>query len=88
MGGMILAMISRVTLGHTGRQLNPPRAMVPAFVFILAGATLRVTVPVMWPEFTQWGIGLAGVLWVLAYGIFCLYYGPMLLAPRADGQPG
>jgi len=87
-GGMILAMISRVTLGHTGRQLNPPRAMVPAFIFILAGATLRVMVPALWPEYTQWGIGLAGVLWVLAYGVFCIYYGPMLTAPRVDGQPG
>jgi uncharacterized protein involved in response to NO len=88
MGGMILAMISRVTLGHTGRQLNPPRALIPAFIFILAGATLRVVVPALWPEYTQWGIGLAGVLWVLAYGIFCACYGPMLLAARVDGQPG
>jgi len=87
-GGMILAMISRVTLGHTGRSLQPPRAIVPAYVFILVGAVLRVVVPALWPAYTQWGIGLAGVLWVLAYGIFCIYYGPMLLAPRVDGQPG
>jgi len=87
-GGMILAMISRVTLGHTGRQLKPPRAIIPAFAFIVAGATVRVVVPALLPEYTLFGIGLAGVLWVLAYGIFCIYYGPMLLAARVDGQPG
>lgn len=87
-GGMILAMISRVTLGHTGRQLKPPRAIIPAFAFIVAGATVRVVVPALLPEYTLLAIGLAGALWVLAYGIFCVYYGPMLLAARVDGQPG
>ena len=87
-GGMILAMISRVTLGHTGRPLQPPRAMIPAYIFILSGAVLRVVVPAVWPQYSQWGIAIAGVLWVLAYGVFCVYYGPMLLAPRADGRPG
>ena len=88
MGGMILAMISRVTLGHTGRQLKPPGAIIPAFVFIVLGATVRVLTPALLPEYTQWGIGIAGALWVLAYGLFCTYYGPMLLAARVDGQPG
>jgi len=87
-GGMILAMISRVTLGHTGRPLQPPAAMVPAYIFILSGAVMRVVVPAVWPQYTPWGIALAGVFWMLAYGIFLIYYGPMLLAPRADGRPG
>jgi uncharacterized protein involved in response to NO len=87
-GGMILAMISRVTLGHTGRQLKPPRAMVPAYILILLAGAIRVLVPALLPAYAQWGIALAGVLWVLAYGIFCLNYEPMLLTPRVDGQPG
>ncbi|MBT4523021.1 MAG: NnrS family protein [Halieaceae bacterium] len=87
-GGMILAMISRVTLGHTGRPLNPPRAIVPAYICILTGAGLRVVVPTGWPEYSQWGVGIAGLLWVLAYGIYCVYYGPMLVTERADGRPG
>jgi uncharacterized protein involved in response to NO len=62
--------------------------MVPAYIFILGGALLRVVVPTAWPQYTHWGIALAGVFWVLAYGIFIIYYGPMLLAPRADGRPG
>ncbi|MCB1680113.1 MAG: NnrS family protein [Halioglobus sp.] len=87
-GGMILAMISRVTLGHTGRPLRPPRAMTAAYILILASAVVRVLVPAVLPALSQWGIGLAGLLWLAAYGIYCYYYGPMLLAPRIDGGPG
>ena len=87
-GGMILAMISRGTLGHTGRPLRPPRAMTAAYILILASAVVRVLVPAVLPALSQWGIGLAGLLWLAAYGIYCYYYGPMLLAPRIDGGPG
>ncbi|MCK5262653.1 MAG: NnrS family protein [Gammaproteobacteria bacterium] len=87
-GGMILAMISRVTLGHTGRPLNPHRLVSLAYVFILSAAIVRVVLPVWLPEFTQWGIGLAGVLWVGAYGIYIFFYAPMLVTTRADGNPG
>ena len=87
-GGMILAMISRVTLGHTGRPLNPHRLVSLAYVFILSAAITRVVLPAWLPEFSQWGIGLAGVLWVGAYGIYIFFYAPMLVTTRADGNPG
>ncbi|MDH5388760.1 MAG: NnrS family protein [Gammaproteobacteria bacterium] len=87
-GGMILAMISRVTLGHTGRPLNPHKLVPLAFGFILLAAVLRVVLPAWLPETSQWGIGLAGVLWVAAYGIYVFVYAPMLLTTRADGNPG
>jgi uncharacterized protein involved in response to NO len=87
-GGMILSMISRVTLGHTGRPLRPPRAMTGAYILILGSAAVRVLAPALLPAFAQWGIGLAGMLWLAAYGIFCFYYAPMLLAPRVDGGTG
>ena len=87
-GGMILAMISRVTLGHTGRPLNPHRLVSLAYVFILSAAITRVVLPAWLPEFSQWGIGLAGVLWVGAYGIYIFFYAPMLVTSRADGNPG
>lgn len=87
-GGMILAMISRVTLGHTGRPLNPHKLVPLAFGFILLAAVIRVVLPAWLPEVSQWGIGLAGVLWVAAYGIYVFVYAPMLLTTRADGNPG
>jgi len=87
-GGMILAMVSRVTLGHTGRQLNPPRLMILAYVFVFLATLVRVIVPVLLPEFTQWGVGIAGVLWVIAFSIYVYFYAPMLVRVRADGRPG
>jgi uncharacterized protein involved in response to NO len=88
MGGMILAMISRVTLGHTGRPLNPPRLLTLAYLLIFIAAIVRVVLPAWWPGLTPWGIGIAGVCWVLAYAIYVFFYAPMLLTPRADGRPG
>ncbi len=88
MGGMILAMISRVTLGHTGRPLQPPALIALAYLFVLAGALVRVILPNVIPEAAAWGIGIAGTLWVLGYGIYFYYYAPMLVTTRADGRPG
>jgi len=87
-GGMILAMISRVTLGHTGRQLTPPRLIITAYLFIFLATIIRVIVPVLLPEFTHWAIGLAGGLWVLAFSIYAYFYAPMLVSARVDGRPG
>jgi uncharacterized protein involved in response to NO len=88
MGGMILAMISRVTLGHTGRPLQPPKLMSVGYIAIIAGAFLRVIFPGWFPEGSSWAIGLAGGLWVLGYGMYVFYYGPMLVTLRVDGKPG
>ncbi len=88
MGGMILAMISRVSLGHTGRKLQPPKLMSWGYLSILIAATLRVALPALIPAAANWGIGIAGLLWIVAYGIYLVFYAPMLLAPRVDGRPG
>ena len=87
-GGMILAMISRVTLGHTGRQLTPPHFIVTAYLFILFATIVRVIIPAWFPAFTLWAIGIAGILWVLAFSIYFYFYAPMLVTTRADGRPG
>ncbi len=88
MGGMILAMISRIVLGHTGRRLELPRWIVSAYVLVMSAAVFRVLTPLVFPNLASWGIAIAALLWILAYGIFCIRYGPMLLKPRVDGKPG
>lgn len=81
MGGMILAVISRITLGHTGRPLEPPRLIALAYAAVLSAAVLRVLLPAWVPSGASWGIAIAGGLWMLAYTIYLLLYGPMLLSP-------
>ena len=87
-GGMILSMISRVSLGHMGRPLKTKKVMNVAFGLILLAALVRVLVPWLFPLFMNAGIVVAGLLWVLAFGVFCVVYGLDFWRPRPDGRPG
>ena len=88
MGGLILAMISRVSLGHTGRPLSPPKAMTLAYICITLAALIRALGPWILPEKTMIFIDISGTFWLLAFGIFAVTYAPMLMSPRKDGRPG
>ena len=87
-GGLILAITSRVSLGHTGRSLNPPKYMPFAFLCVALSATIRVFGPWIWPEHTALFINISGLLWVVAFSLFIYHYTPMLISPRADNKPG
>jgi len=88
MGGLILAMISRVSLGHTGRMLQPPKAMFVAFLSIFIATIIRVFGPILWVEHYTSAINLSIVFWLIAFGLFAYHYGPMLTKPRVDDRPG
>ena len=88
MGGLILAMISRVSLGHTGRALSPPKAMTAAYIFIILAALIRSFGPWALPEKTLVFIDISGTFWLFAFGIFVITYAPMLMSARKDGRPG
>jgi uncharacterized protein involved in response to NO len=84
-GGVILAMMARVSLGHTGRALQPPKGFAIAFVMVNAAALLRVIgVSVAY----QPALWLATLGWCLAFAQFALVYGPMLCRARIDGNAG
>ncbi|QBM15951.1 hypothetical protein MARI_00310 [Marinobacter sp. JH2] len=86
-GCLILGVIARVSLGHTGRPLQLPRGMVAAFVAIQLAALIRVLTAL---EIIPWhpGVGSSAVLWVFAYGVFLIRYTGVLASPRADGKEG
>ena len=85
MAGLILAMIARVSLGHTGRMLTPPAWMNLAFILLHLGALSRVGLIEIWPFAGLW---LAAACWALAFALFAWRYGPMLCSARVDGHPG
>ncbi|MGQ4277502.1 NnrS family protein [Pseudidiomarina sp. E22-M8] len=88
MGNMILSMLARVSLGHSGRPLQPKKIMSLAFLLVILAAVLRVFVAWFWPEATyQWYL-FAGSAWIVAYLIYVVVYLPILTLPRADGRPG
>lgn len=84
---MILAVMTRATLGHTGHDLVASPMTTVAFVALLAAALLRVfgSAALADPLTAQMA---AAVLWVLAFLLFLAAYAPMLVRPRADGKPG
>ena len=88
MGGLILAMISRVSLGHTGRPLTPPKSMNIAFILITLAAMFRVFGPWGMPAKSFIFYDISAMCWLIAFGIFAFNYGPMLLKARKDGHPG
>ena len=81
MGGLILAMMARVSLGHTGRALQPPQAMAWAFGLLNLGALIRVSAGSSW-------LWLAALCWAVAFALFAWHYAPMLCQARVDGHPG
>ena len=86
--GVILAMISRVSLGHTGRPLQAPKLMSLAFAAMAIASLARSFGPWGFPEYTMLFIDISGFLWLLSFSLFVVFYAPMLLKARADGRPG
>jgi uncharacterized protein involved in response to NO len=86
-GGITLGMMARVTLGHTGRTLQAPRAMPWAFALLYVAALLRVFLPLLLPSYAL-TVALSAVFWSAAFALFVWSYGLMLLKPRVDGMPG
>lgn len=88
MGATILAVMTRVGLGHTGRPLVAPRGAVASYGLVSAGAVVRTFGPVAWPEHPLPSFVVAGVLWAAGFGIFSLVYWPILTTARVDELPG
>ena len=87
-GVLTLGMMARVSLGHTGRLLEPAPLMTRAFVLINLAALIRVTLPLFFPGVYMQIMTAAGLAWVATFGLFAWVYAPMLLRPRVDGKPG
>lgn len=105
MAGMMLAMMARVSLGHTGRPLQVSPLLASAFAALLLAGVLRSVATAApkwiqaphWLQSTPWlqaqlSPGLfwlaSGVLWLVAFALFCQRYWPVLCRARLDGRPG
>ncbi|RIZ41075.1 NnrS family protein [Pseudomonas putida] len=84
MTGLILAMMARVSLGHTGRPLQVPTSIAWAFTLMQLATLARVILPL----FTSLGVSVSALCWSLALLLILRHYLPILLRPRADGMPG
>jgi len=88
-GVMTIGMMSRVILGHTGRNVfEPPPILFWCFTLLVCGALVRVVFPLFNLGFYMYWIGISQLLWITAFVIFLVVYAPMLWSPRIDGRDG
>ncbi len=86
MAGMMLAMMARVALGHTGRPLQVSRALALAFALVTLSGVLRAAAGVFSQPHLSWYS--SAILWLGAFAIFTRVYWPILTSARLDGRPG
>ena len=85
---MILAVMSRAALGHTGRELVAPGLIVMAYYLVGVAALMRVFGPILFADAWRFWMVASGSLWSLAFILFVVVYAPILCSPRADGRAG
>jgi len=86
MATMILAVMTRLTLAHTGRALRADMGTHLIYAAILTSAGLRVFAGLS-PVDTMLMVQLSGALWITAFGSFIALYGPKLVLPKVDRKP-
>ncbi len=88
-GLITVGMMSRVALGHTGRNVfEPPAILSKLFVLLIIAAVLRILFPIALPELHLWWVGLSQAFWISGFALFAFTYAPMLIKARIDGRFG
>ena len=88
---MVLGMASRVTLGHSGRPLVLDDFSWLLFIGFQAAVILRIA-----PDLTGGTLSeaatlaylLAGLVWLVCFGLWAGRYAPIYWRARTDGKPG
>ncbi|MDQ7262922.1 NnrS family protein [Paracoccus sp. PS-1] len=84
-GLMTLAVMSRASLGHSGRALHAGRGTTALYLALLGSVALRLLAGLLPAQ--VWLLHLSGTLWLLAFGGFALLYLPVLAGPKIARKP-
>lgn len=84
-GTMILAVMTRATLGHSGRALTAGAGTTAAYLLLTAAVLARVLAPAF-PAGELTLLAASALAWIAAFGLFLLLYAPILAGP--DRTPG
>jgi uncharacterized protein involved in response to NO len=85
-GTMTLAIMTRASLGHTGRALIAGPVTQAIYAAVVIAALLRISAALI-PEASVPLIHAAAAAWIAAFWAFAVGYGPYLMRPRADTRP-
>jgi uncharacterized protein involved in response to NO len=87
LGSLMLAMVTRVSCGHSGRPLVADNLVWALFWLLQAAVLVRIAAAV--PGLAaQWWLTAAALVWAAAMTIWGIRYGNWYGRPRADGRPG
>ncbi|UTO06016.1 NnrS family protein [Moraxella sp. FZLJ2107] len=87
-GMMTVAMMARVSLGHTGRNIHePPRLVGVMFALMIGCVLVRSALPLFVDDYMAL-IAYAQGLWMICFVLFVIGFGRMLMQPRVDGVMG
>lgn len=84
LGLISLGIMTRVSLGHTGREIKASKLTIVAYASIFIAAILRSFVPYFFPDYYDIGVYVASKFWSLGFIIFVITYGKILTIKRAD----
>ncbi len=87
-GGLIIGMITRTALGHTGRMLVAGRAEVAMFAMVQGAALVRVGGALLFAQEYLAAMIVAAGLWSAGFGLYLFVYWPRLSRARVDGRDG
>ncbi len=85
---MLIGMVSRVTLGHSGRPVAADGSMWASFCMMQLAAALRVIAELPMQGYGTTLLWLSAMTWLLGFGVWALAYAPVLWRARLDGKPG
>lgn len=86
-GLMTLAVMTRATLGHSGRELRAGPATLCIYLALVGSVASRLGAGAF-PGQAMHAYGLSAFLWIGAFGGFALVYGSLLLAPASQPARG
>ena len=84
---MILAMASRVTLGHSGRPLELDSFTGLLLLCFQTAAVLRILSDII-PAIAPMLYVAAGLVWLICFVLWAAKYAPIYWRQRVDGKPG
>ncbi len=82
-GTMILAVMTRVSRGHTGHDLTADAATILIYALVILAVCLRIAAAFAGTASEDLLLAAAG-LWIAAFALFAVHYAPLLLRPRID----
>jgi uncharacterized protein involved in response to NO len=86
--GMIIGMMTRTSLGHTGRMLKAGCSESMMFVLVQLGAASRLCANLVSYDARQVALLFSTLCWSCGFLLFLWVYGPYLTKARLDGREG